>query len=128
MGSAAGLLLDAGKLRLAFQYYIKGKNSGAEHSICGAIMALDRYKKQVGKLLDYVIAGHHGGIPDGGDAPSGLNDRLADARDLNLLADMAPWPESLVLPELLALKPRNCARKELAFELHFLTRMLFYAR
>ncbi|MEI6985543.1 MAG: CRISPR-associated helicase Cas3' [Rhodospirillaceae bacterium] len=127
LGSAAGLLHDAGKLRVAFQDYIRGKNSGAEHSICGAIMALDRYGSIIGKLLAYVIAGHHGGIPDGGAAPKGLDDRLAEAKELRLLADMASWPDTLVLPEISKLNIRNISRKDRAFELHFLTRMLYSA-
>ncbi|CAK0754206.1 CRISPR-associated endonuclease/helicase Cas3 [uncultured Gammaproteobacteria bacterium] len=120
-GTATGMLHDIGKLRAAFQDYIRGKNSGAEHSICGAVIALEKYGERKGKLLAYVIAGHHGGMPDGGE----LDDRLAKAKEL--LADMAPLPEYMALPESLRIKTRSRSKNDLAFELHFLTRMLFSA-
>ncbi len=117
------MLHDAGKLRAAFQAYIRKENTGAEHSICGAVLAIDRYGPSLGKLLAYAIAGHHGGMPDG----DTLMDRLALAKQDHLLADMHPWPTSLVLPELSALKLRGGSRKDKAFELHFLVRMLYSA-
>ena len=127
LGAAAGLLHDAGKLRAAFQAYIRGRNSGAGHSVCGAVIAIERYGPVLGKLIAYVIAGHHGGMPDGGNAPRSLGERLAEAVSEHLLDDMAPWPDSLVLQNIPRTTTRSSSRKDLAYELHFLVRMLFSA-
>ncbi len=125
-GEVAGLLHDVGKLRSAFQAYLRGEVKSAEHSICGAVRAQEVFGEKVGKILAYTIAGHHGGLPDGGNGPGSLGERLAKAKRDNLLADMKPWPDSLALPELSGLKLRN-KRQGVAFELHFLIRMLFSA-
>ncbi|MBI2236671.1 MAG: CRISPR-associated endonuclease Cas3'' [Magnetospirillum sp.] len=126
LARAAGLLHDAGKLRAAFQGYIRGEGPAAEHSICGAILAAKQhYPGPLGRLLAYAIAGHHGGLPDGGAAaPADLDARLAEGR--RLLADMAPWPQELALPGKPAF-PLRCDRRDMAFAASFLTRMLFSA-
>lgn len=119
LGEASGLLHDAGKLRSAFQRYLHGKAPSAEHSICGALVAQERYPGPVGRVLAYVIAGHHGGLPDGGSGPGGLDARLADGRQL--LADMAPLPSELQLPAAPAVALTH------PFAAAFLTRMVFSA-
>ncbi len=70
-GLAAGLLHDIGKQSAAFQDYLrasaagKGPGRGPDHSTAGAQWAHEHYKQGVGKLLAYVLAGHHAGLPDG---------------------------------------------------------------
>ncbi|MGE5504182.1 MAG: CRISPR-associated endonuclease Cas3'', partial [Actinomycetota bacterium] len=77
LGRAAGLLHDAGKFRETFQRYLRREVSSAEHSVLGAILAAERfYPTQIGRLLAYVVAGHHAGLPDGGSA----DDSCLDAR------------------------------------------------
>jgi len=122
-GRVAGLLHDAGKLRAAFQKYIRKEISSAEHSICGSALAIEHYGSPTGRILAYTIAGHHGGLPD----CATLTDRLRDAQERQLRADMAPWPDTLELPTTLRPGMRVGERGELPYAFHFLTRMLFSA-
>lgn len=61
-----GMLHDAGKLQRDFQEKIDGANIRVEHSICGAQIAKGRYAHAMALMMEYCIAGHHSGIPDGG--------------------------------------------------------------
>lgn len=70
----AGMAHDIGKYSKVFQQRLMGKNIKYEHSVCGAI----EYKKLCdmpdtslsnrffAPMLEYCIAGHHTGLPDGG--------------------------------------------------------------
>lgn len=70
----AGLWHDFGKGRLAFQNYIaqvSGYNSEAnaatarvDHSTAGAVYAVASLGESFGKILAYLIVGHHAGLPD----------------------------------------------------------------
>ena len=87
----AGLWHDLGKYRLRFQHYIrkvsgfdpeahiKGEAGKAPHSTAGAMLACDRFG-EAGRILAYLIAGHHAGLYDWF---GGLDARLdsADSRD-----------------------------------------------
>ncbi len=67
-----GMLHDAGKLQDSFQKKMDGAQIRVEHSICGAKIAQQLYPGAMGLMMEYCIAGHHCGIPDGGfvnDAP-----------------------------------------------------------
>lgn len=86
----AGLWHDLGKYRPRFQHYIRqasgfevdahirgesfqSKTGKAPHSTAGALLACDRYQT-AGRVLAYLIAGHHAGLDDW---HSGLEARLA---------------------------------------------------
>jgi len=74
--AAASLLHDMGKGSDAFQNKIKLKSGydpqahikdgegQAPHSTHGAAWAYQEWGPQIGKVLAYLIAGHHGGLPD----------------------------------------------------------------
>lgn len=86
----AGLWHDLGKYRMRFQRYIrkasgfevdahiKGETGKAPHSTAGAMLACDRFGT-AGRILAYLIAGHHAGLYDW---HGGLDVRLnsADSR------------------------------------------------
>lgn len=71
----AGLWHDLGKYRPRFQHYIrkvsgfeadahiKGEAGKAPHSTAGAMLACDRFGA-TGRVLAYLIAGHHAGLYD----------------------------------------------------------------
>lgn len=64
----AGLLHDVGKYQKTFQKRIDGEQVRIEHSICGAKEMFNLMIKYgaAALMLAYCIAGHHGGLPDGG--------------------------------------------------------------
>lgn len=61
-----GLFHDIGKYQRSFQNKIDGANIHIDHSTCGAIEVSKIYNNLVGLMMGYCIAGHHTGIPDGG--------------------------------------------------------------
>ncbi|NNM55534.1 MAG: CRISPR-associated endonuclease Cas3'' [Spirochaetales bacterium] len=77
-GWLAGLWHDLGKYKPAFQNYIRESgdyekleladgHTGKEHAIVGALHALQKAGEEgylFGRVLAYLIAGHHTGLPD----------------------------------------------------------------
>ncbi len=128
----AGLLHDLGKASEAFQAYLLRSNGldssdyGASgkpstHSGAGAAWALDEYGP-VGRLLAYLVLGHHAGLPDwiGGVQPNGtLAQRLESARDE--LRATNNWHSRLNLPA----QPPTPPRKMMHAEMHLWIRMLY---
>jgi HD superfamily phosphohydrolase YqeK len=89
----AGSLHDIGKYNPEFQNYIKlcndwedgdyensnNKQKGPDHSTAGSLLAVERFKL-IGRMISYLIAGHHAGLPNwyhdigrGGDLETRLN-------------------------------------------------------
>lgn len=69
LAKVAGLLHDIGKCSSAFQAYIHmpstgGSVKGPDHSGAGAIEAAKLYTGSLGRMLSFVVAGHHAGLPD----------------------------------------------------------------
>lgn len=65
LGYLAGLLHDIGKYSPEFQRRLEGEKNKVDHSTAGAVEAVNYYKA-FGKILAYVIAGHHCGLLDWG--------------------------------------------------------------
>lgn len=119
-GRLAGLLHDAGKATPAFQQRLEGHPRRVDHSTCGARLAFEN-SEPFGVLLSYVIAGHHGGLPDSGMQEAQLHYRLKHG-------DVPSQDPSWTVPcDWKELVPpfRLQARDPAGFSLAFFTRMLF---
>ncbi len=130
--SAAGLWHDLGKYSTEFQLYIKSVSGfdahieapgRVDHSTAGAIHAMRQFG-QHGRILAYLIAGHHAGLPDWNAADTGgkaLSIRLG--ADQNHLLDRIPAqaiPQSIFTQAKPTTRPRGGADG-----LHLWLRMLF---
>jgi CRISPR-associated endonuclease/helicase Cas3 len=118
-GHCAGMLHDAGKASDAFQRRIQGSTERVDHSTFGAKLAKENTGK-LGLLLSYAIAGHHGGIPDGGEQATQLHFRLKreNLPEAEVPAGISPCQEMLKLPFKLT-------KGMGGFSLSLFTRMLF---
>ena len=118
-GRGAGLAHDAGKATRQFQRRLVGSPEKVDHSTFGARWARDQGGK-LGLLLAYAIAGHHGGLPDGGAQETQLHFRLQHGKVPNdvALAPEVTFPGDLTLP----FKP---TKERAGFALSFFTRMIF---
>ncbi len=69
-GEQLGLLHDIGKACLGFQNRLNGSSERVDHAAPGARIALDRFVRDdsgdiAGWISAFVVAGHHGGMPNG---------------------------------------------------------------
>ena len=105
----AGLWHDLGKYRPRFQHYIRqasgydvdahieGKPGKAPHSTAGALLACDQFK-EAGRILAYLIAGHHAGLSDWHSDESSLQIRLdGEKARQELVEALAAQPPSGIL-------------------------------
>ena len=131
----AGLWHDLGKYSTEFQRYIKtvsgydaeahieGSPGRVDHSTAGAIYAVRQFAAH-GRILAYLIAGHHAGLPDWHSAETGgkaLSIRLS--AEQNHLLDRIP-AQSIPQDILSQSKPSSKLRGGSA-GLHLWVRMLF---
>jgi len=104
----AGRWHDLGKFRPRFQSYIrlasgfeadahiKGEAGRAPHSTAGALLALERFGV-AGRVLAYLIAGHHAGLADWF---GGLRERLdLPESHAELIESLAEHPPEQILDE-----------------------------
>lgn len=109
----AGLWHDLGKFREIFQEYIKSVSGydaeahieGAgrvDHSTAGAIHAIEKLGMQ-GRILAYLIAGHHAGLPDWNSPDGGqacLSNRIGTGKQAGYLQEaLAAAPSQTILDQ-----------------------------
>ena len=119
-GYTAGVLHDAGKATEAFQRRLEGSPERVDHSTFGAQLAKEKAGR-LGMLLSYVIAGHHGGLPDGGLQEGELHHRLKYSKVPDADVTLLPVAEK---NEFLPPFKLNSA-EHAGFSLAFFTRMIF---
>ena len=121
----AGLVHDAGKYSEAFQRRILHNGPKVDHSTAGAF----ELKNMTGGMLSYCVAGHHGGLPNGGtrvDCGGSLLGRLKAAEQGKIPDYQAFKSENAIpVPEPPVFKTTPKTNADGAFSLSFLTRMVF---
>lgn len=130
----AGQWHDIGKYRPAFQRYIRhvtgfeAENSHVEsagrvdHSTAGAVHAVNELGDAAGRLLAYLIAGHHAGLPDWNGDNSSLHQRLTAGREAGFLDEaLARKPPEAILRG----SPPTSRPKGVPADFHLWIRMLF---
>ena len=119
-GRLAGLAHDLGKYSGAFQRRLRDGGPKVDHATAGAFECFSRNQG----FAAFAVAGHHGGLPDGGgqadppDAGTFLG-RVNKAKH-GRLGDYSAWKRELSLPKA---APPPCGREKLSGM--FFTRMLF---
>ncbi len=123
-----GMVHDLGKYSKDFQNkIINNSNIRVDHSTAGAI-EINKKIELFGKLLAYCIAGHHGGLPDGGNKSDTaievtLNGRLKRTKQI---PDYSYFEKEINIAEFLPanipdIKPLNKG----GFSLSFYIRMIY---
>lgn len=127
-----GLVHDAGKASDAFQRRINGSGEQVDHSTAGAKYLKENYGL-VGKWLAYLVAGHHGGMPNyaaiSEAGRSSLCSRLEkEVEPYDAFAAEVDLPG---LDEVLGAMPpalrRKCANEDKAYSVYFLLHLLYSA-
>ena len=123
---AMGLLHDIGKCSLPFQHYIRqpegqGALRGPDHSTAGAKEARAAFGEMWGRLMAFGIAGHHGGLMDGGDLTARLDKVVDDYTGWQDRAGALPAADEISA----ALAGWSANAIDKTFSISFLTRMVF---
>lgn len=126
---------DLGKYRPAFQAYIRnasgfeaenahieGVGNRVDHSTVGAVHAVAELGEGAGRLLAYLIAGHHTGLPDWNGDNASLFQRLEAAGKKGWLKEALDQQPP---PAILRGQPPTSRPKGRADDLHLWLRLLF---
>lgn len=118
MGHLVGILHDIGKLGEGFQRRLLGSSESVDHSTAGA--------KEAGRLpclpAAFAIAGHHSGLPDGGNKTDTAQDGTLHGRFQKELDSYESW-KTVISPPSVPVVPPYLRSDLLA--LSFYTRMIY---
>lgn len=135
-----GIVHDIGKASIDFQKKIRGAsgydieahiegygNTHVDHSTAGAQLLVERYGEHIGMLLAFVVAGHHGGLPDGSNPycsclKKRLNKDIPDYKEFEPF--VRQYLNTIELPDFKTKKSDKNAHNDW-FSLQFIIRMLF---
>ena len=122
-GAVAGLLHDLGKYSSDFQRRLEGCRDPVDHSTAGALEARKRLGGQ-SRPLEYVVAGHHGGLHDFyGFQPPGLDEKLHNG---GKLPDYSAYHAEIEIPSRLPVSSAlRTILSDSPFSRAFFIRMLF---
>ena len=121
LGELTGMAHDIGKYSDAFQRRLQG-GSKVDHATAGAYECFQRGQAAAA----FCVAGHHGGLPDGGSRGDGtdlptLQGRMRRAAEGGL-EPYTPWKEEVSLP---SLRSPVFQGKSKYLDAFFFTRMLY---
>lgn len=119
LGWMVGQAHDIGKYSQAFQARIRGKQITTDHATAGA----QQMAMLFGVFPAYCIAGHHGGLPDGGSSMDTAGQPTLFGRLKKQVAPYAEFSEEIKLHPVPFQRPRllGCG----GFSMAFWTRMVF---
>lgn len=127
-----GLMHDIGKYSLEFQERIKNDGNKCDHSTAGA-KVLTSMNEAMGKLLGYVITGHHSGLLNGGGWGAACGDGSLYGRLKKEVPDYGYYTEELdmalyppmetIAKQIAGKKPLN--ENDVGYCLSFLVRMIY---
>lgn len=93
-----GQIHDIGKYTSGFQKRINGaENIRVEHAICGAKEVAKAPPKSYVPMIEYCVAGHHSGLPDGGTKVDGEEDSTLHGRMKRKTGDYSAYENELKL-------------------------------
>jgi CRISPR-associated endonuclease/helicase Cas3 len=97
-----GILHDIGKYSELFQQRIRGKDISVEHSSSGAIEALNILGKNnmISYIVAYCIAGHHTGLPDGGNKTDLEEEGTLSGKLKRKKEDYSYYKNEIIVPKL----------------------------
>ena len=93
-----GQIHDIGKYTSGFQKRINGaENIRVEHAICGAKEVAEAPPKSYVPMIEYCVAGHHSGLPDGGTKVDGEEDSTLHGRMKRKTGDYSAYENEVKL-------------------------------
>lgn len=118
-GYGAGILHDIGKFTQGFQKHLLKAGPRTDHSTAGAQELL----KQRNYFAAYCVAGHHGGLPDGGTLGDSGGEPTLMGRKKKQVEDYQAYRKEIAFPQFgpPAVRPIE----KYGFSLSFFIRMLF---
>ncbi|WP_195985315.1 CRISPR-associated helicase Cas3' [Clostridium sp. D33t1_170424_F3] len=122
-GRICAWLHDVGKYTEAFQKRIHGANIHVDHSTAGA-QIVDKMIPGIGMWLAYCIAGHHGGLPNGGSPMDTQAEVTLSGRLKRHVEDYSAFYDDNTLPPLPQKQPFQPLYKA-GFSISFFIRMLY---
>ncbi|MFW6287522.1 MAG: CRISPR-associated helicase Cas3' [bacterium] len=122
LGYTVGILHDIGKYSKEFQERLEGSKHPVDHSTAGMQEVFKLYDRNIAKLISYIIAGHHTGLPDAGS--ENYEGSLIN-RKIRSICSYRSYEKDIQIPDLSDfILPLNLS-DNIAFSCFFFIKMLY---